>query len=617
MTAAWSFSSSPQFPSSFPGTPRSPAISPLSRSPLFERSWTLSDVDRGAHRSWSLAAGPPPPSNVPLLPPEILRRIIAHALALPRSYPADVGRLPPAPSWDAHGGRAARKALAARVGQREGVARTARALLCVCRAWKPLVLKYLYAEPHIHGDNVAGLAQALVLGDRKWSDINIHPHSVPGRWITVLDLSHLGPGGSYLGADPVTVRRACAALLELAPRVTHLRLPVTGVSLDDLRVAPCIRKLKALEGVHLGNEESEGEAVRLLRAARELEVLGLVWIGSAPLEDELDELDLDTDPDAPPPPPPLNLAALHTLTLVGGAPGTLLATLTRSELPRLSRLVLSPYEPRLSAWDDDPVRGGRRALQVAHGGKIVSLTYVATMDWPRQDLMPPADTLSLHPQLRHLNLALPHALLAENSQLALALARPDHTLMHVTLPRWPRVPQTSVSPGPGSAPAQLQPNASAASLRMLPSPGGNAFLSTLMSRPSRIRTIAIDGFTWVPPALGRWAAESGDSGMMRNWAAWLVRFGVELKDMEGGAAPIVDRGRAVGAGRSSFDAGSFGGPMQRRGSGQGRGRSSFDGGALMAAAAIARRQSGGSAGTYGGRRRVNNGESDEEVSDGG
>lgn len=483
------------------------------------------------------------------------------------------------------------------------------------------MLKYLYAEPHIHGDNVAGLAQALVLGDRKWSDINIHPHSVPGRWITVLDLSGLGPGGSYLGADPVTVRRACSALLELAPRVTHLRLPVTGVSLDDLRVAPCIRKLKALEGVHLGNEESEVEAVRLLRAAKELEVLGLVWIGGAlPPDDEevLDDLELDDDPDAPPPPPPLNLAHLHTLTLVGGPPGTLLSTLTRSELPRLSRLVMSPYESRLSAWDDDPVRGGRRALQVEHGGKIVSLTYVATMDWPRNDLMPPADTLSLHPQLRHLNLALPHALLAENPQFALALARADHPLMHVTLPRWPRVPQSSVSPGPGSAPAQLQPNASAASLRSLPSPGGNAFLSTLMSRPSRIRTIAIDGFTWVPPALGRWAAESGDSGMLRTWATWLVRFGVDLKDMDGGAAPIVDRGRAGGGGGNSFDSGSFGGPMQRRGSGQGRGgRSSFDGGALAAAAAIARRQSGGSAGAYGGRRRANNGESDEEDSDGG
>jgi hypothetical protein len=431
-------------------------------------------------------------------------------------------------------------------------------------------LSYLYAEPNLTGENVAGIAHAVVVGDRKWSDINLHPHSTPGRWITVLDLSNVGSGASYLGADAVTVARACAALLDLTPCVTHLRLPAHGVKLCDLRLAPCVRKLRAVEGIHLATTEDEEDAVKLVRAAKVLELLGLVWIGSLPsldLDEDFGSDDHDTG--TAPPLKQLILNSLHTLTLVAGRPGPLLAALTRAELPALTRLVTSPYEASISAFEDDPDRGGTRALQAAHGHSIRSLTYVSTPDWPRRDLLPPMDTLALHPNLVHLHLGLPHALLNEHPELALALASPHHPLAAITLPRWPKV-VAGADTSPGRAhvltPAPTPP-------AVPPSPSGNVFLSTLCGS-SGVKVVTVDGFTWVTPALGRWAAESGDSGMMRQWACWLSRCDVELRDQEGHTAPVIERGRG------SFSAGmGFGaavGMMGRR-SVDG-GRRSFDSG---------------------------------------
>ncbi|CAK9781280.1 hypothetical protein CC85DRAFT_286083 [Cutaneotrichosporon oleaginosum] len=554
---------------------------PLSRSPSKYcpmAPLATSPVDRSGVLSARFATTPPPDRDLPILPPEILRRIVRAALALapsipdpiplefpPRSaLPSTVPSALPSPGlpsisspssfpfhpshpqytnvinaiddndrqlpveWDAFAGRAARRQLERRVALRADVARTARSMIGVCRAWKALVTKYLYTEPVVTADNIAALARAVVNGDRKWSDINLHPHSYPGRWLTVLDLSNLG-GGSYLGADPLTISGALGALLDLTPALTHLRLPPAGcgVRLTDLRHAACIRRLRALEGVHLAGRKAEDDAISLLRVTRSLELLGLVWVASALEPDE--ELELE---DLPGPP---SLAALHTLTIVAGEAGPLLAALTRAELPRLTRLVMSPYDEGLKMWEDDALRGGPRALQLAHGRKIRSLTYVATPGWPHRDTLPTDDTLTLHPSLAHVHLALPHAVLHDAPDLARTFADPFHPLTVVTLPRWPRVsrPDASTSPSAHHAVPGGQGDW----------PPGNPFLATLLSRRSRIRTVRIDGFTWVSPSLGRWAAESGDSGMMRRWAVAMARKGVELRDMDGGVPPVIERGR--------------------------------------------------------------------------
>jgi hypothetical protein len=86
---------------------------------------------------------PPPPPNLPILPPEILRRIIRHALALPPSIPAPFPNIDaaeaaaePDAQWNAFGARAARKGLDQRGAHRASVMRTALSFMAVCRAWK-------------------------------------------------------------------------------------------------------------------------------------------------------------------------------------------------------------------------------------------------------------------------------------------------------------------------------------------------------------------------------------------------------------------------------------------------------------------------------------------------
>lgn len=407
-----------------------------------------------------------------------------------------------------------------------------------------LVTRYLYAEPQLTGENVALLAHAVVTGDRKWSDINLHPHSVPGRWITTLDLSRLDPGALYLGADATVVTQALEALLELTPCVVHLRLPPSGVSLTDLRHSPCMRTVRALEGVHLRNEADEEAAIRLLRATKSLEVLGLVWVGNRAEEDEQLDLDEEEDDEVK---PQLSLPNLHTLTFKNGNPGQLLCALTLANLPRLTRLVTSPYAPSLLVHGDDAKRGGVRAFQAWHGDTIRSLTYVAVPDFPRRDLLPLPDTLSLHPNLEHLHLAMPHRLLHDSASLAPALF--SRRLSVLSVPRWPRVTQTDAS----TSPHHTEPQDGR--------PQGNNFLFSLAeSGPKKVDKVVVDGFTWVPPSLGRWAADSGDCAMMRRWAAWLSSRGIELLDQDGAGIPAYERGRAE---LRRPSAGTASGPVRR------------------------------------------------------
>lgn len=367
-------------------------------------------------------------------------------------------------------------------------------------------------------------------GDRKWSDINLHPHSVPGRWITTLDLSRLDPGALYLGAGAATVTSALSALLELTPSVVHLRLPPSGVSLQDLRHSSCMRNLRALEGVHLCSAEDEVDAVRLLRATRRLEFLGLVWVGVRPEAEEEEESGPEKTKLQ------LNLSSLHSVTFVNPMAGPLLAALTVADLPNLTRWVTSPYSSHLIVHTDDPRRGGPRAFQAYHGHKIRSLTFVAVPDYPRRDLLPAADSLTMHPHLEHVHLALPHRLLHDHRSFASAFF--NRRVPVLTIPRWPRVVQNeaSVSPHIAHEPQDGRPQ-------------GNAFLYELAqgggAKGRRVDKVVVDGYTWVPPSLGRWAAESGDCAMMRTWAHWLAGRGIELLDQDGAGIPAYERGRAA------------------------------------------------------------------------
>lgn len=438
--------------------------------------------------------------------------------------------------------------------------RTSRSHFGTLRCWSPfallplphvqlLVTRYLYAEPQLTSDNLAHLAHAVLTGDRKWSDINLHPHSIPGRWITTLDLSRLDTGARYFDFTATILARATEILLDLSPSVVHLRLPPSGVSLTELRHIPCIRTVRALEGVHVRTAADEEAVIRLLRATKSLEVLELVWVEtrSEGRQEALDAEEADDDDDRVKAGPPLSLPNLHTLTFKNGTSGQLMRALTLASLPRLTRLVTSPYESDLLVHGDDALRGGVRAFQVWHGDKIRSLTYVAVPDFPRRDMLPAADTLSLHPNLEHMHLAIPHRLLHDRASLAPALF--SRRLSVLTVPRWPRVTQTDAS----TSPHHQEPQDGR--------PQGNQFLYELaMAGPKRVDKIVVDGFTWVPPSLGRWAADSGDCAMMRRWAAWLSHRGIELLDQDGAGIPAYERGRAE-VRRPS--AGGVAGPLRR------------------------------------------------------
>ncbi|KAL7423841.1 hypothetical protein Q5752_001425 [Cryptotrichosporon argae] len=438
------------------------------------------------------------PAAPPLLPPEIVRRIIAHALALPPLLlPAPSFEDIPTPAWDELAGRGLGRSDDRRVMLRRAVAARAGRLMRVCKEWKAVSTKYLYAEPYL-SSNLPAFARALAAGERKWSDLNLHPVSVPGRWVRALDLSRLdtlslalggyggvGGGGDGGGGD---IAGACRTVFPLVPRLEHLVLAGQSAPLpaDVLEGAPFLRTLKSLRGIVVRARSGEAGVLRLLRQLPLLEVLEIQVVTGSAYDDVGDKADVE--------PEPLDFGHLHTLTLLD-ASGRLDDVFARSALPRLRRLVAAP-------------RGTTSALDAAHGAQIVSLTLVAR----NVRDVPPAFAAAF-PALRHLQVVAPGA--AAHADAHLARVARVHTL---TVPAWTR----RLADGDGDAPDSVLFDALAAM------PTG--------ARTGGPRVVVVMGFKWVPVALGRQALATGESGTMRRWAARLAACGIELRDENGDAA---------------------------------------------------------------------------------
>jgi hypothetical protein len=410
-------------------------------------------------------------------------------------------------------------------------------------------MRYLYAEPAIQASNLLNLTATVVNGDKKWSDINIHPHSLPGRYITTLDLSHLDDG--FPSLHITTIQSALQALLPLLPNITHLTLPARSpLRVEDIGLAPFAKKLKCLNGLAVysmpsGSTTEKDQYVWLLGQLPNLEVLSIHGPGNT--------LDIEPDTDDP---TPISLPKLHTITLDGVKSGPLLRSLTASDLPALRRLFLTSYH--------DVLQDETYAFQAAHGDKLLSLTYLHSHEWPTTEATPPIETLELHPQLRHLSFVFPHTFLHKNLELAAGLTGElyrNHPLQAITLPKWNENTRNH-SPSPSPAPTPLTQTTNALGNLSLSVPINtsrtpNRFLSTILKNPPRnLKVMTIDGFKWVRPDLGRRALEAGNSGTMRNWAVEMESRGIEMRDMEGNVLPkdrvFVDitRGRR-GGGRVS------------------------------------------------------------------
>ncbi|OCF37885.1 hypothetical protein I316_00109 [Kwoniella heveanensis BCC8398] len=402
---------------------------------------------------------PIPTGPLPTLPFEIIRRIIHFRLSLSSpSYPPKLSESPEV-GWDDWSGIRGRLSAAKRIEERKDVTRTARGLIGVCKAWKPVVMKYLYSSPYLT-DNLPLLASSLIAGDSKWSDINLHQFSIPGRYIALLDLSTV-PSSSTL--HPLEFRRGVMMILPLLPNVVHLKLPPGELPfpLEEIGWAPFARNLRCLEGVEVDCnllDNGEDALVALLRRTPNLEVLSVVGSGANTFTDDLSGMPENTSVNAHGS-RKLSLPKLHTLRLEEVGSGDLLSALIDGDLPSLERLALTSFfgEPGDKTY----------LLQITHGSVIRSLTYLqSTQKWrvgpgapgpnpgaananghPQHvngnggfatmgmshGLVPANETLSLHPNLQHLAFLVPDY---QQLETVLSTAPTHHPLKWLTIFKW-------------------------------------------------------------------------------------------------------------------------------------------------------------------------------------
>ncbi|WVR07456.1 hypothetical protein IAU60_004497 [Kwoniella sp. DSM 27419] len=549
------------------------------------------------------ASPPLPLGPLPTLPFEVQRRIIHFRLLQTSSYPSALDD-EPGPSWDDWTGVRGRALALKRVEERKDVTRTARGLMAVCKAWKPVVMKYLYASPYL-SHNLTSLATAVLAGDAKWSDINIHAFSLPGRYITHLDLSTIPPS-----VHPTEIRRASMSIFPSLPNVAHLKLPPGELpfDLEEIGWAPFAKTLRCLEGIEAdANITSEGgdALVLLLRRLPNLQVLSVVG-GPTQLHSGESQLG-DTFPTenqaVVPRGRPLSLRKLHSLRLEDVRCGSLLDELIAAELPSLDRLALTSH---FGGPDDQTY-----TLQHAHGDKIRSLTYLQGKHWPSAmgghgGLVPAKETLKLHPRLQHLAFLVP-----DYAQLEILLSTcpPHHPLRWLTIFKWVEPSRHVAADGaPTPLPASVDP---ATTHGLSGSKDTPHFLRNMtVFHPGNLKRINVDGFKWVKPELGKVAMDAGTSGEMRNWANALSKAGLELGDMDGNLVPALISG------------GMGYGPIERGG----RRRSSGTGGlagrvGMMSVNGVGYGQSGGhpmNGHGYGGVvDRGSTADKDDEEDDGG
>lgn len=383
----------------------------------------------------------------------------------------------------------------------------------------------------------------------KWDDTRLHPHSVPGRYISTLDLSTLSDG--YFGPHVTSLSKACAVLLPLLPNLQHLKLPGgTGwgiIPCQTILDSPFVSRLRALEGVQISDLEDGGDICRLLGSMTRLEMLSILGPGSS----------IFTSP------PPTSshsadLRYLHTLTLDGVQRGPVLSLLIHSELPSLRRLLITSYNETISDLTT--------LFLSTHGHKLLSVTFLPTREWPTIHPTPPLNILTLCPNLDELVILIPNSALQKKMELARGLTgelAKGHSLRKLTLPKW--LDRVSASPNASPIPLSSTLNqAGTGERRRVRPPSGNPFLATiLLSPPPNLRQIRIDGFSWVSPRLGRAAQHAGAGGETRTWAGYAERRGIELVDGEGKTMPSVAVEEEVGLSIGNLGQGERG---RRRGS---------------------------------------------------
>ncbi|KZP25368.1 hypothetical protein FIBSPDRAFT_888176 [Athelia psychrophila] len=421
-----------------------------------------------------------PPTKASTLPAEIWREIIANVLAFDEKHPEFSSR-------------------------KLAVLSVCKGLQRVANGYKATALPLFHAKVHLSKvSSLKGFAACVTEADQKWDSIRRIPYSTPGRWVQQLDLSALP---KYMSRPEAFLADSLlTALFPVLPFLARLALnPAFVLSRRALRAlaqSDCAGRLRHLEGISYlpdtPGPDDDDVLVQLVKCCpnlRELEVIG-------PGLDSFQDLEFPQVPDDDAPDPvqsvSLDLAHLHTLTLLSIPSSPLTHALIRTPLPALRTLTLTPY-------DDLPDPFSLfSALLAAHGHALRSLLLSTPHPWPT-DLHPsPATLLAACPNLSHLSLESPLPNLLMPSASALSDSEPpplpQHPLRTLSLPR----PQAHYWP---------------------------TFDAYLPHLPHLVAVRARD-VRWLRPGMNVHSQASGVQGEMREWRRRLLRRGVAVLDAD-------------------------------------------------------------------------------------
>ncbi|KAG1749757.1 uncharacterized protein EDB91DRAFT_1235223 [Suillus paluster] len=385
----------------------------------------------------------------------------------------------------------------------KNVLRSCSSLMLVCKGFKEVAIPLLYSCVRLHSVNsLEKFTAHLHSADRMWDSIRRIPHSTPGRWVQVLDLSELL--AALNSSVYYAVNTLLTQLFPLLPSLTQLTL-CSGFLLSRRALASLTHRdgcfnLRTMGGIYYDPliystvAIDEDPFVQLLRVCVNLEQLEVIGIG-------LDDTDLESHFDsteglkASPIAAPLYLPHLRRLTLLSMPSSSLMLALLHSPLPCLQTLSLTPY-------DDIPFPASLSSpFLETHGQHLQTIFLFTPKSWPTRYHSSPTTLLYTSPNLMHLSLEYP---------------LPALTISFKT-------PLTSGASSPPTLPLQIL---------SLPRPSSDfwATLERLLPFLPSLKVIRMRDVRWLRHGVNSRAQEAGIQGEMREWSRRLTRRGIRLLD---------------------------------------------------------------------------------------
>lgn len=183
---------------------------------------------------------------------------------------------------------------------------------------------------------------------------------------------------------------------------------------------------------------------------------------------------------------PLYLPRLHTLSMLSTPRSLTLASLLLSDLPSLSKLIITPYDDIPA-----PLALSSQFIQT-HGHRLRSLSLVTPKVWPIRTHPSPTTLLTSCPNVSHISLEAP--------------------LPHL----------------------ELTLNHNALKIVSIPRPKGEAWphVQEILNRVPRLVAIHVRDVKWIRKGMNQRAQVTGVQGEMLEWRRKLEIRGIRLLDAE-------------------------------------------------------------------------------------